>query len=366
MAGKPAEDLPGGFGITGNHQMPDDNPLGAIGRGAVLHHFFNGRRSVFRIIRGVKKIFGDGSVQCFEIREIHIHGILQQGQRFGAFVGGRIPEHRQMEALFTGRGHALYDGRHGMTPGNYVDVFRPLFLEGEAYGGKFGGIHQTAHAAPGNLVILTKNAAQITAADKDRAGAAFPGDRRFLPPVYGCGGDAEPGIFTAEAFFSRLAVNAAAAGAEETLCHIVIPILRVYPIHGAAAIGILPYFIMERKRIYITVKTYPTLSEKYDELVCTAGIGEKFNGLPGLLSPHTYRSVSPMGMSRKIYQQGRPKAALFFAPPRGFALRPSASCLGPPGRLQPLSAPSMAPFPRLRSARLPVRTRSTGQKIKPP
>jgi hypothetical protein len=31
---------------------------------------------------------------------------------------------------------------------------------------------------------------------------------------------------------------------------------------------------MERKRIYITVKTYPSLSEKYDELVCTAGIGE--------------------------------------------------------------------------------------------
>ena len=31
---------------------------------------------------------------------------------------------------------------------------------------------------------------------------------------------------------------------------------------------------MERKRVYITVKTYPTLSEKYDELVCTAGITE--------------------------------------------------------------------------------------------
>jgi hypothetical protein len=29
---------------------------------------------------------------------------------------------------------------------------------------------------------------------------------------------------------------------------------------------------MERKRVYITVKTYPTLSTKYDELVCTAGI----------------------------------------------------------------------------------------------
>jgi hypothetical protein len=32
---------------------------------------------------------------------------------------------------------------------------------------------------------------------------------------------------------------------------------------------------MERKRVYITVKTYPTLSEKYDELVCTAGIDEE-------------------------------------------------------------------------------------------
>jgi len=31
---------------------------------------------------------------------------------------------------------------------------------------------------------------------------------------------------------------------------------------------------MERKRVYITAKTYPTLSEKYDELVCTAGICE--------------------------------------------------------------------------------------------
>jgi hypothetical protein len=31
---------------------------------------------------------------------------------------------------------------------------------------------------------------------------------------------------------------------------------------------------MERKRVYITVKTYQTLSEKYDELVCTAGICE--------------------------------------------------------------------------------------------
>jgi hypothetical protein len=32
--------------------------------------------------------------------------------------------------------------------------------------------------------------------------------------------------------------------------------------------------MLEHKRVYITVKTYPTLSEKYNELVCTAGFCE--------------------------------------------------------------------------------------------
>jgi hypothetical protein len=31
---------------------------------------------------------------------------------------------------------------------------------------------------------------------------------------------------------------------------------------------------MPNTKILITVKTYPTLSEKYDELVCTAGFKE--------------------------------------------------------------------------------------------
>ena len=31
----------------------------------------------------------------------------------------------------------------------------------------------------------------------------------------------------------------------------------------------------KKVRVFITVKTYPTLSVKYDELVCTAGITEK-------------------------------------------------------------------------------------------
>ena len=32
--------------------------------------------------------------------------------------------------------------------------------------------------------------------------------------------------------------------------------------------------MIETKKVFITVKTYPTLSKKYDELVCTAGFFE--------------------------------------------------------------------------------------------
>jgi len=32
--------------------------------------------------------------------------------------------------------------------------------------------------------------------------------------------------------------------------------------------------MIEKKRIYIIVKTYPTISDKYSELVCTAGVLE--------------------------------------------------------------------------------------------
>jgi hypothetical protein len=47
---------------------------------------------------------------------------------------------------------------------------------------------------------------------------------------------------------------------------------------------------VERKRVYITVKTYPTISDKYDELVCTAGILE--DGAWIRLYPLPFRKLS--------------------------------------------------------------------------
>jgi hypothetical protein len=47
---------------------------------------------------------------------------------------------------------------------------------------------------------------------------------------------------------------------------------------------------MERKKVYITVTTYPTISSKYDELVCTAGIMEDGSWIR--LYPLPYRKLS--------------------------------------------------------------------------
>jgi hypothetical protein len=47
---------------------------------------------------------------------------------------------------------------------------------------------------------------------------------------------------------------------------------------------------VERKRVYITVKTYPTISGKYDELVCTAGILEDGSWIR--LYPLPFRKLS--------------------------------------------------------------------------
>lgn len=54
---------------------------------------------------------------------------------------------------------------------------------------------------------------------------------------------------------------------------------------------------MSRKRVFITVKTYPTISKKYDELVCTAGILE--NGDWVRIYPVPFRRLDYEGQYKK-------------------------------------------------------------------
>jgi len=54
---------------------------------------------------------------------------------------------------------------------------------------------------------------------------------------------------------------------------------------------------MEKKKIYVVVKTYPTISDKYSELVCTAGLLE--NGTWIRLYPVPYRKLDEMQRYKK-------------------------------------------------------------------
>ncbi len=53
-----------------------------------------------------------------------------------------------------------------------------------------------------------------------------------------------------------------------------------------------------RKRILITVKTYPCQSKKYGELVCTAGIDERGNWMR--LYPIQFRNLKTAHRYKKI------------------------------------------------------------------
>jgi hypothetical protein len=57
-----------------------------------------------------------------------------------------------------------------VASGNNVDVFRPLVPKGKANSGKLPGTDNPAQGrvfSLGDLVVLAKNTAQITAGDKD-------------------------------------------------------------------------------------------------------------------------------------------------------------------------------------------------------
>ena len=55
---------------------------------------------------------------------------------------------------------------------------------------------------------------------------------------------------------------------------------------------------MERERILITVKTYPTLSSKYDEVVCTAGV--RSDGSWVRIYPVPFRKLGDFEKYRKF------------------------------------------------------------------
>ena len=66
---------------------------------------------------------------------------------------------------------------------------------------------------------------------------------------------------------------------------------------------------MALTKVLITVKTYPTLSAKYDELVCTAGFRE--DGTWIRIYPVPFRKRPHQELWRKKHSMGRTADRLF-------------------------------------------------------
>jgi hypothetical protein len=172
------------------------------------------------IIGGVKKPGSDAAVQGFEVRQIDIHSIFQQGQRRGRLITRGIPQYRYCQALAPGFFHTDDNGRGCVAPGYNIDILRAPPPEGQAYFRKLrirnGSAKRPGVFLPRNLMILTKNAAQVTAAYKDGPRASGSGNRRFLPPVNGSGSHPQSGGLPAKAIGAGLSIHTAGSGTKKT------------------------------------------------------------------------------------------------------------------------------------------------------
>jgi hypothetical protein len=148
---KPGKNVPGSLQIAGKYQVPDNHPglhkRRPPGRAPPVHHPADGSFRPLRVVRGSKESPGNARIQGFEVRQVDIDQIGEEGKGLGRLVGRGVPEDGEAKARFAGGVEARSQGRNMMAPGHDVDVLRPPILEGKANADK---------------LILSYNSAQST------------------------------------------------------------------------------------------------------------------------------------------------------------------------------------------------------------
>jgi hypothetical protein len=142
VPGKPAQYGFCGFKAAGEDQVAYDDSFAqeAVPVFKAAPHVQHGAYGLFRGFRiggGPEKPFRQAGVQGLEVGEPDRHGVFEEPEGGGVFVGRRIPQYGEAKAPGAGRGYGFRQGGDGMASGNDIDVFRPPFLEGKEDGGGF-------------------------------------------------------------------------------------------------------------------------------------------------------------------------------------------------------------------------------------
>src|SRR5918992_1987482 len=107
-----------------------------------------------------------------DVGHVDVHDALHQLEAVRAVVGARVVDDRQLEALAQGDRERLEDLRHDMLGRDPVDVVTAVLLELEHHAGQALAGDLLALDLPADVEVLAEDAAQVAAAEEDRARAA--------------------------------------------------------------------------------------------------------------------------------------------------------------------------------------------------
>jgi hypothetical protein len=150
-----------------------------------------------------------------EVGHVDVHDAVHQPQAVEAVVRARVVDDRQLEAADDGVGQGLEYLRDDVLRRDPVDVVAADRLELEHHRPEPLRRRALAPNLPRDFVVLAKDAAQVAAAEEDRAGAVTPAQAVLLAEMREVRGDDRPAADRAEAYHVLAPVDLAAARTDD-------------------------------------------------------------------------------------------------------------------------------------------------------
>ena len=207
--------------MSGQDQMADEDSL--FHERAVLRkhrfrllpdHLFDRPERVFRIVRGGGILLPEQGIRIFEIGKINIHRLFQKREGGYRFVAAAVPDDRKRKSFPPGFFQGVYNVRKKMVRRHKIDAGGTLPLKRKEYFFQTVGRNDRSLFPVRKPIILTVNAAELAAAEKDGAGALRTRKKRLLPAVERCEADTKIRALSAEAGAAAQTVDAALSRAE--------------------------------------------------------------------------------------------------------------------------------------------------------
>ena len=168
----------------------------------------------FRIIRRMGIAPGRLRIHIFKICQIDIHNPLQSPQCLWLLIPSAVIDYRKRQTAVSGLRHRLHNLRRIMGRGHKIDIGRSLLLKFQKNLGQPLHRNLFSRPSPGNIPVLTVDAAKRTAAEKHCPGPLRARNAGLLPHMKRRPGGLDLcSPHTAIAFLTCGAVRAAAAGA---------------------------------------------------------------------------------------------------------------------------------------------------------